>query len=171
MNRGTSRGAAVGLPASLLRLHRHGRANLLVTGGSAEQRWHVAHTLHRRSPLAHERFVAFDCVRDDSRIQALLQSWLLTCSRPEGSIERVGVLFLDSIGDLPEPAQRSLLLVARRLDSSATEARDDGPLRLMAGDRFELERAVAAGRFSPALLDHLDKIRVALDLTWTRGAA
>jgi hypothetical protein len=41
----------------------------------------------------------------------------------------------------------------------------------MAGDRCRLLRAAESGRFSGALVDHLDKIRVELGLRRSRGAA
>lgn len=174
VNRGASRGAAVGLPASLLRLHRNGRANLLVTGGSPEQRAWIAQSFHRRSPLSHESFLALDSVRDADRVERLLQSWLLACVDTGGACLRVGALFLDSIGALSRDSQRSLLLLARRLDASREGygvPPEEGPLRLMAGDRHHLAREPNAGSCSPSLIDHLDKIRVELDVSRTRGAA
>ncbi|MFN8588282.1 MAG: hypothetical protein U0704_10840 [Candidatus Eisenbacteria bacterium] len=171
VNRGTSRGAAVGLPASLLRLHRHGRANLLVTGGGAEQRLAVAQAFHRCSPIAREAFVFLDGARDEAQLEVLLQSWLLVSARADGAGARIGTLYVDSLGALSSTAQRSLLLVARRLDGRLELAPHDGPARLMAGDRTHLVRASHDGRVSDALLDHLDKIRVELDLTRSRGVA
>ena len=102
------------------------------------------------------------------------RAWLLACVDTGGACLRVGALFLDSIGALSRDSQRSLLLLARRLDASREGygvPPEEGPLRLMAGDRHHLAREPNAGSCSPSLIDHLDKIRVELDVSRTRGAA
>ncbi len=147
---------------------------MLVTGGHAEQRLSIAHSFHRRSPIAHEAFLALDCRRDAGRVEQLLHSWLLACLGGDGQRRRIGALFLDSIGALAATSQRSLLTLARRIDAAPEVPRtgfEPGPLRLMAGDPAHLGREPLGGSCSTPLLDHLDKIRVELDASRTRGAA
>lgn len=175
MNRADAREAGLGLPAPLLRLHRHSRANLLVTGGTRARRLAVVRAFHQRGPYAHEPFVAIDCARDEARLARTLEQWLLaTGPQAAGdgatSAERIGVLYLESIAELSAGTQRLLLVLAHRLQGQA-DSRPPGPARLMAGDRGDLVRAAESGRFSRALADHLDKIRVNLGRRRSRGAA
>lgn len=169
------REAATLLPAPLLRLHRHSRANLLVLGGTQARRLAVARAFHRRSPLAGEPMSAIDCEREEARLVRALERWLLACAAPEPQPddprERVRVLYLDRVSALSGVAQRLLLMVAHRMHGDADTGRSPGPARLMAGDRHDLLRATETGRFSAALADLLDKIRVDLGRRRSRGAA
>ncbi|MCC6651238.1 MAG: sigma 54-interacting transcriptional regulator [Candidatus Eisenbacteria bacterium] len=172
MNHSVARGAVVGLPASLLRLHRHGRSNVLVTGGTRAQRLLVVREFHRASPIAREPIVMMDCLKDERALTESLEQWLLagsTGGRPEGSA--VGTLYLDSITSLDAVSQRLLLMLAHRLQGFEHGERPPGPQRIMAGDRSRLVRAARTGRLSATLLDHLDKVRVELALRRSRGAA
>jgi DNA-binding NtrC family response regulator len=175
VNRAVVRGADLGLPASLIRLHRNSRANLLVTGGSRAQRLAIVHEFHRASPLAGESFVAIDCARDEAALARSLEQWLLASAAPgdgdDGGQQGGGVLYLDSIAALSTTSQRLLLMIAHRLQGHAADVAHIGPRRLMAGDPHQLARAAQAGRFSSALFDHLDKIRVELGRRLSRGVA
>lgn len=167
-----ARGAASGLPAPLLRLHRHGRANVLVLGGTRASRLAVAREFHRHSPLAREPFVPLDCARDEPYLGRALEGWLLAAPPAEPAVrDRVGVLYLESVSLLSGTTQRLLLMLAHRLQGQAADPAGSAPSRLMAGERTDLVRASETGRFSGALLDHLDKIRVELGCRRTRGVA
>lgn len=169
------REAATPLPAPLLRLHRNSCANLLVLGGTQARRIAVARAFHRRSPLAGEAMAAIDCARDEARLVRTLERWLLAGAAPEPQPgdprERARVLYLDQVSALSAVAQRLLLMVAHRMYGAADAARAPGPARLMAGDRHDLLRATQTGRFSAALADLLDKIRVDLGHRRSRGVA
>ena len=175
MTQAREREAATPLPAPLLRLHRHSRANLLVLGGTPAERLAVARAFHRRSPLAAETMAAIDCEREESRLVRALERWLLVGAAPEpqpGDVrERAGVLYLEQVSALSAVAQRLLLMIANRMHGDADAGRAPGPARLMAGDRHDLLRAAETGRFSAALADLLDKIRVDLGRGRSRGVA
>ena len=170
-----ARGAVAGLPAPLLRLHRHSRANVLVLGGTRTRRLAIARALHLRGPLAREAFLAVDCARDEARLARALENWLLAASNVEGGepdpAGQAGTLFLDSVAELSSATQRLLLMLAHRLQGQPADTAVNGPARLMAGERAGLVRAAERGRFSGALLDHLDKIRVDLGHRRSRGVA
>ena len=165
-----------GAAAQLLRLHRHSLINLLVCGGTAEERRGVGLEFHRASPLRIGPFVSIDCRYDGPRVHASLESWLACASRsPQDNPLRAaarGTLFLDSIEALSSSTQRLLLLFA---NGSALPARDESGVdwagRLIVGSVEDLLVAVANGRFLAALQDHLDKIRVDLGPSRQEGAA
>ena len=163
-------GAPLRTAAQLIRLHRHSLANLLVLGGTPEERAGVARGFHQESPLRAGPIVEIDCRNDEDRLRSSLESWLACTSRaraehPMWSAAR-GTLFLDSIDSLSELTQRLLLTFAERF----APGRDDGQEtdgrewvgRLSAGSPEDPAVAVAEGRFLEALYDHLDKIRVDL---------
>src|SRR6266850_7937906 len=137
-----------GAAAQLLRLHRHSLINLLVCGGSAEERRSVGLEFHRASPLRTGPFVSIDCLRDGARVHASLESWLACASRsPQDNPLRAaarGTMFLDSIEALSSATQRLLLLFA---DGFARPGLDDGDSewagRLIVGSVEDLLVAVA----------------------------
>jgi len=174
MRASPARGGRSRPPARLLRLHRHSLSNLLVIGGTPEERLTVARTFHRTGPLGRCTFLAVDCGRDEARLCRALQYWLVPDGTPPASSAEVGcgTLYLDSIGCLSVRAQDLLLRLARRLQCGPHETRSGpGPLRLAAANAGTLDDAVAERRFSGALYDCLDKIRVELGQTSQQGAA
>ncbi len=175
MTRRQPRGAAARPPASLLRLHRHSLSNVLVVGGTDIQRLDVARAFHRASPVRGGPFVAVDCAQDHATVWRALQLWLGSdeppAANPLAECE-CGTLFLDSIELLPQESQRLLLALTRRLELAWEGAASPrGPLRLAAGNADDLAEAVEQRRFSAALFDSLDKIRVGLRRVPWRGAA
>lgn len=120
--------------------------------------------------------MALDCGRDQSRLQNALQSWLICDGEPDAadSLRQSdgGTLFLDEIHALDLSTQKLLLILVRRMDGCrAGDRRFAGPTRLAAGSPEDLKEAVRQNRFSGALLDSLDKIRVELGRIGSRGAA
>lgn len=163
-------GAPLRTAAQLIRLHRHSLANLLVLGGTSEERAEVARGFHQGSPLHAGPVVAVDCRSEEARLRSSLESLLACTSRtraenPMWSAAR-GTLFLDSIESLSEPTQRLLLTFAERFAPGRDEGQEvegiDWVGRLSAGSSEDPTIAVAEGRFLEALYDHLDKIRVEL---------
>jgi DNA-binding NtrC family response regulator len=145
-----------------------------VLGGSGEQRLSVAQAFHRAGPLGRGAFVAVDCARDEARLCRALQSWLVPESGPPGTPAELecGTLYLDPVGCLSARAQGLLLALACRMQGPPLESRSGpGPLRLAAGNDEDLDVAVEERRFSGALYDFLDKIRVALGQAPKRGVA
>jgi DNA-binding NtrC family response regulator len=145
-----------------------------VLGGDDEQRLAVADAFHRASPLGRRALLAVDCAREEARLCRALQYWLVPDGeRPGTSAElECGTLYLDSVGCLSAHAQELLLLLARRMQCGPLETRSGpGPLRLAAASPEALDEAVAERRFSGALYDCLDKIRVELGRTSRQGAA
>jgi DNA-binding NtrC family response regulator len=145
-----------------------------VLGGSGEQRLSVAQAFHRASPLGRGAFVAVDCARDEARLCRALQSWLVPDGEQSGAPAELecGTLYLDPVACLSPRAQGLLLALARNMQGTPLESRTGpGPLRLAAGNAEDLGVAVEERRFSGALYDFLDKIRVGLGQVSKRGAA
>jgi len=174
MTRRHPRGASARPPAQLLRLHRHSLSNLVVQGGTEAERLAIARAFHRASPLRRGAFLAIDCARDQPRLHRALQSWLAPEGAPPGPQEdrECGTLFLDSVACLSPETQRLLLVLACRMQSGPQESRTGpGPFRLSVGSAESLGEAVEERRFSGALYDLLDKIRIDLGQMPRRGAA
>ncbi len=168
--------APFGAAAHLLRLHRHSLINLLVLGGTAEDRERVAMQFHGESPLRTGPFLALDCEKEQGHLATSLQFWLARSSRaardnPLRAAAR-GTLFLNSIECLSRSTQRLLLMFADRSASARQDPGDaDWAGRLTVGSAEDLAIAVADDRFLAALYDHLDKIRVELGPARQEGAA
>ncbi|HTR96954.1 MAG TPA: hypothetical protein VMH61_03545 [Candidatus Acidoferrales bacterium] len=163
-------------PSRFLPYSRNSPANLLVLGGTAAQRLEVAREHHALGSASGLAFEALDCASEEARLRGALERWVLHGrSSAESEIRGEnpgGVLFLDSIGAIGAPTQRLLLLFASRLQAQLPGAPiGAGPARLAAGDAGELLVAVARQRFSSALFDCLDKIRVELTHAARSGAA
>jgi DNA-binding NtrC family response regulator len=147
-----------------------------VLGGTVEQREAVARAFHQSSPVRRGPFLSVDCAREEPRLSRALQSWLMPDGaggdpNPLRESER-GTLYLDAVGSLSAPTQRLLLILARRLQGEPLTMGDGpGPFRLAAGSPEDLEEAVEQRRFSSALYDCLDKIRVGLGRLPRQGAA
>ena len=163
------------LPEWLLQLHRHTRSSLLVLGGTPADRRAVVESLHSVSPVEPERLRTVHCGLEEEFLAKALQTWLAASPgtadpNPMGVCEH-GTLHLEEVRRLSEPSQRLLLALAVRMQGAAGTPHKGGPFRLAAGDTDQLLVAVRERRFSRALFDFLDKIRI--DLRWSagRGAA
>ena len=80
-----TRGGGVTPPARLLRLHRHSLVNVLVVGGSPEQRVQVAYTFHKESVMKSGPFVCLDGNHDHDRLRRALQFWTLRLGEPSAT--------------------------------------------------------------------------------------
>jgi hypothetical protein len=107
--------------------------------------------------------VALDCAREEAVLRRALQGWLLPASGgvEPGPLDVVGggTLFLDRLEALPAPVQHQLLVLARRVQSGASEAAGPLPARLAAGSAGQRSEGPVEG-IATELLDSLDKIRV-----------
>jgi DNA-binding NtrC family response regulator len=174
MRRHPRRGAAARPPAELLGVHRNSLSSVLVLGGGSEQRRAVAQAFHRASPLGRSAFLVVDCAREEAWLCAALQHWLFADhDRPGAKVPvECGTIFLERVGSLSLHTQELLLELVRRLQRGPLESRSGwGPLRLAAANPEALDDAVAESRFSLALYDCLDKIRIELGPAPRRGAA
>lgn len=148
--------------------------NVLVVGGASLERRDIALAFHRQSPIRAGSFVTVDCDREQARLSRALQSWLADenagpAADPLRATLR-GTLFLDSLTSLSLESQRLLLAFIRRfLDEPFELGAWAG--RLVAGCGEDPAVATAAGRFSGALYDSLDKVRVEISAAACRGAA
>lgn len=102
-----------------------------------------------------------------------LEAWLLESGLPPSAEFELGasVLYLDPISALSQSTQRLLLMLAHRMQGTDGQPLASGPRRLMAGDRAHLARGAHADAMCPALVDHLDKIRIELTVAGKRGVA
>ncbi len=130
---------------------------VLVTGESGVGKELIAQAVHRLSPRASKRFVAFNCA---GQSESLLEDQLFGHVRGaytgadkdrEGVFEYAsgGTVFLDEIGDMPPAAQAKLLRVLEnkevvRLGSNEPRRVD---VRFVAATNQDIPAAVREGRF------------------------
>ena len=161
-------------PARLVRFHRHTLSNLLILGGSAEDRLQVAYAFHRESPVRRGPFVCLDGEHDQDRLYCALHAWMFGQAEPWSSpllAAELGTLFLDSVSSLVLPTQQLLLDFTRRcLNAPAESGGEPWVGRLGVGNPEDLSGLAAGGVFLPTLYDSLDKVRIDLAIP-ARGAA
>ncbi|HST01073.1 MAG TPA: sigma 54-interacting transcriptional regulator [Usitatibacter sp.] len=157
-------------PARLLRLHRNDLTSLLILGGYPAARLDVVRAFHAESPVRHGRLVVVDARREEASLFQALEAWVaarpIQRQCPIGSSDG-GTLFIDGIQALGPLTQRMLLAFSKQVCDPDGEEHWVG--RLAAGNDQPLSDAVSDGRFSLALLDALDKVRV--NMRWGRRDA
>ncbi len=168
------RGVSVTPPARLVRFHRHSLVNLLLLGGSAEDRLQVAYAFHRESLLRRGPFVCVDAQHEEQSLYCALHAWMFGLPEPWSSpllAAEQGTLFVDTVSSLLIPTQQLLLDFTRRCLNAPPESGGEPWVgRLAVGNPSDLA-ALASGRlFLPTLYDSLDKVRIELPNT-SRGAA
>lgn len=153
--------------------------SVLVLGDTGTGKEMVARALHHASARRGRAMVALNC---SAVPESLLASELFGAKRGAytgavadrmGVIERAhgSTLFLDELGDMPQPMQAALLraLEERRV----TRVGDTEPravdFRLVAATHKDLEAEVAAGRFRRDLLFRLQEITLNLPSLSERG--
>src|SRR5262245_44156574 len=154
-------------PAQLVRLHRHSLTNVVVVGGSAARRNEVARSFHRESPLRSAAFVAVDAASASEQLREALTAWAGSAAYAEHSLAGAehGTLFIDHVDRLSTENQDLLLALGRRLLGEPARGREVAcPGRVVVGNARPLSRAVAEGKFLPALYNALDKVRVELEV-------
>jgi DNA-binding NtrC family response regulator len=150
--------------------------NVLLLGGSASERLRLAREFHRESPLRLGSFVPVSCSRQEAPLRAALSGWASRSDLGFGAhrlrtVEH-GTLFLDQVDGLGIESQRLLLRLATSSLGDRWFAESTPRVgRLICGNATDLVDVTATGRFLPALLDALDKIRVDLDYVSRGGAA
>jgi DNA-binding NtrC family response regulator len=149
-------------PSALLELHRNSLVQVLVLGGTSEDRVRVARAFHERSPLRTGAFVFVDGSQDESAIRGALLQWLDFSDTPARNPLRAserGTLFVDRVDALSTGTQRLLLALGM---ASARDGLGAWRGRLMAGSDGNLGCMAREGDFQPALFDLLDKVRIEL---------
>ncbi len=147
-------------------------ASVVITGETGSGKELVARALHEQSSRSGQPFVAVNC----SAISAeLLESELFGHEKGaftgalrahKGRFERAhrGTIFLDEVGDMPEPAQVKLLRVLEegQLERVGSETPLSVDVRVVAATNVPLERAVQQGRFRADLYHRLAVLRIHL---------
>ena len=160
-----ARGGALASPARLFNPRFSSLVNLLVVGGSAQDRLSVALESHERGWLRRGPFVAARATRDAEVLRTgLIEALHIRARRFQEDVFTAaegGTLFLDDIERLPMELQRLLLEFLRR-GRSTSECEDGWAGRITCGTGSDLRPLVADGVFIADLLDTLDKLRVEL---------
>jgi two-component system response regulator AtoC len=152
------------------------RSSVLFRGERGSGKEGLARALHAYSPRRHEPFVALQCAEGDA---LELESELFgrpgagphEAARPGLLLDaRGGSLFLDDVHALPLALQRRLADALRseelqRPGGSKPERLD---LRVLAATPFDLDEAVAAGRFLSELKERIAALTLAVPPLRTR---
>ena len=147
-------------------------ASVVITGETGSGKELVARALHEQILRNRKAFVAVNC----SAISAeLLESELFGHEKGaftgavrthRGRFERAdqGTIFLDEIGDMPEPAQVKLLRVLEegQLERVGSEQVLAVDVRVVGATNVSLERAVQQGHFRSDLYHRLAVLRIHL---------
>jgi len=156
------------------------RAPLLIIGESGVGKELAARAVHLGSARAHGPFVPVNCgALPEPLIETLLfgyekGAFTGAYGRQLGAIEAAhqGTIFLDEIGDLPRPAQASLLRFLQEATvtrvGSTRELRID--VRVIAATHRDLHEAVRAGQFREDLFYRLDVLNVEVPPLRERGS-
>jgi len=155
--------------SELDKILRGGRAPVFITGESGVGKELAARAVHRGSRAAGP-FIPVNCgALPDQLIESLLfghekGAFTGAHERRIGCIEAAngGTIFLDEIGDLPRPAQASLLRFLQESTvvrvGSTREIRVD--TRVIAATHMDLNEAVRSGRFREDLFYRLNVLNV-----------
>lgn len=138
---------------------------VLIEGESGAGKSVVARAIHWSSPRREARFVPVACEAiPESLVEAELFGSEAAGVTRAGRLEVAegGTLFLDEVSALPLGVQRGLMRVLQR---RAFERRGGSEslradVRLIASTRFDLQDAVAAGRFRGDLREALSVLRI-----------
>ena len=178
-------GEMIGTSKGMLEVHRiiHGVANthttILILGESGTGKELVARALHASSPRAQAPMVALNCAaipKDlvESELFGHVRGAFTGAQTARGGVfeaANTGTLFLDEVGDLPLPAQASLLRALqsgeiKRVGSDETRTVD---VRVIAATNVDLKTKIAAGTFRADLFYRLNVIAVHLPALRERG--
>jgi two-component system response regulator PilR (NtrC family) len=150
------------------------RSNVLVSGESGTGKELVARMIHEQSDRAEAPFVTVNCgaipgnLLESELFGHMKGSFTGAVSNKEGLFETAekGTLFLDEVGELPQPLQVKLLRAIQektiRRVGGTSDRRID--LRLISATNRRLEEEVAAGRFREDLYYRLNVIQIVLPL-------
>jgi two-component system NtrC family response regulator len=147
-------------------------ANVLITGETGTGKELFARAIHQNSNRASHNFVVVDCtVLPETLVESTLfgyekGAFTGAAESRQGLIKQAdeGTLFLDEVGELPRPVQKSFLRVLherrfRPLGSTREIASD---FRLVAATHRNLEQMVQQGQFRQDLLFRLQSLTIEL---------
>ena len=138
-----------------------GLVPVLVLHGTAAARDQIARVFHRDSPVRNGRFVRIDVGREEDRLRSALRERTTEGVRASETsplqVAERGTLFVDGLSSLSPESQELLLELLGRSGPGAWNG------RIIAGDPGALVEAVSTGRFSKALYQLLDQVRVELE--------
>ncbi len=170
-------GESVGMQKALERMRKaaQSEANVLITGEYGTGKELLAHALHARSPRADGPFVPVKCgVLASAEFEAELFGRATGADRNDGYIREAhgGTLYLEEISELGAALQVKLLRVlqdkvARAVGNGQAYAAD---VRFVAATHWDLEEAVAQGKFRQDLYYSLNVISLTLPPLRERGA-
>jgi two-component system NtrC family response regulator len=147
-------------------------ANVMIVGETGTGKELFAWAVHQNSPRVNNNFVVVDCA---ALPETLVESVLFGHRKgaftgadraQEGLIKQAdkGTLFLDEVGELPVPVQKSFLRVLQerkfRPVGGKQEIRSD--FRLVAATNRNLEKLVSQGKFREDLLHRLRTLVITL---------
>ncbi len=143
---------------------------VLFTGDSGTGKEVAARTLHSLSDRADKPFVAVNCaaINADALAHELFGQLTRTAegqaTHRDGLLfhARGGTLFLDEIAEMPLPVQGALLRVIEEMRIRPIGSAREVPLnlRFMFATNFDLEKAVAEGRFRADLYHRINVINI-----------
>ena len=149
----------------LLETVSHAQSTILISGETGTGKELVARAIHHGSPRHQNKFVALNCAAIP---ETLLEAELFghvrgaytgaVANRP-GRFEQAdhGTLFLDEVGETPDPIQPLLLraLETGEIQSVGGQALSRVDVRLISATDAHLELAIEEGRFRQSLLHRL----------------
>lgn len=148
--------------------------NVLIVGGTGEERRAAAAAFHRASELRSGPLLEVNAATQGALFARALCDWLGVGETGPGENPlrggARGTLFLDDVIALAPEAQRLMLELLRRRPAAGGGS-ECWCGRLVVGCAGDPGAAVAAGEFSASLFDCLDKVRVDLGRHAARRAA
>jgi len=146
--------------------------SVLITGETGTGKELFARAIHENSPRAGRPLVAVDCgALPDTLVESTLfghekGAFTGADKKQEGLISRAdkGTLMLDEVGDLPLPAQRSLLrtLQERTVRPVGSTLEHPVDIRLIAATNLDLEKRVEKNLFRKDLLYRIRAMKITL---------
>jgi two-component system, NtrC family, response regulator len=146
--------------------------NVLITGETGTGKELFANAVHNNSPRSQNNFVIVDCA---ALPQTLVESVLFGhekgaftgADKPhKGLVEQAnkGTLFLDEVGELPMPIQKTFLRVLQehRFRPVGGQREIDSDFRMIAATNRDLDQLVASGKFRADLLFRIRSIVIDL---------
>lgn len=147
-------------------------ANVLIVGETGTGKELFAWSVHQNSARADHNFVVVDCAAlPETLVESVLfghrkGAYTGADRTQEGLIEQAnkGTLFLDEVGELPLPIQKTFLRVLqeRRFRPVGGKSEVKSDFRLVAATNRDLEKMVKAGKFREDLLHRLRTLVIIL---------
>ncbi len=147
-------------------------ASVLITGETGTGKELFARTIHENSLRKNENFVVVDCAAiPEKLVESILfghrkGAFTGADKSRRGLVEQAnnGTLFLDEVGELPMPMQKSFLRVLQehRFRPLGKETEEQSDFRLIAATNRDLDKMVRDGMFRKDLLFRLRSIALHL---------